>query len=95
MQSRKLRCSRGPRGQILFVAGSYLRRKISMSEASRRPIHPLLPIQPLVPSKRSEGPAEAVDTVVEWCAQGPPAARVADVRREHGQLTAARSFEIR
>lgn len=42
-----------------------------------------------------EGPAEAVDTVVEWCAQGPPAARVADVRREHGQLTAARSFEIR
>ena len=40
-----------------------------------------------------EGPAEAVDSLVEWCRQGPPRARVDDVRREPAAPTGARTFE--
>jgi acylphosphatase len=42
-----------------------------------------------------EGPADAVDALLEWCAQGPPAAQVENVRREPGKLTGARSFATR
>ena len=42
-----------------------------------------------------EGPAEAVEDLVEWCTQGPPSARVADVSREAGEAAGARSFEVR
>jgi acylphosphatase len=40
-----------------------------------------------------EGPSEAVETLVAWCAQGPPAARVEDVRRADGDLTGTPSFD--
>jgi acylphosphatase len=39
-----------------------------------------------------EGPAEAVESLVAWCAQGPPRARVHDVRRSDGKVSGARSF---
>ncbi len=42
-----------------------------------------------------EGPAEAVDELVDWCARGSDGARVEDVRREDGELTGARSFVTR
>ena len=39
-----------------------------------------------------EGPAEAVQSLVAWCADGPPNAHVDDVRVVEGELTGARSF---
>ena len=39
-----------------------------------------------------EGSAEAVQRLVAWCAEGPPRARVDDVRTADGELTGARSF---
>jgi acylphosphatase len=40
-----------------------------------------------------EGPAEAVEDLVAWCAHGPPRARVEGVRRSAGEPSDARSFE--
>jgi acylphosphatase len=43
----------------------------------------------------AEGPADMVAALVQWCHQGPPAARVARVAVEELAPTAAdRSFEI-
>lgn len=39
-----------------------------------------------------EGPGEAVDALVAWCADGPPRARVDEVRRSEGEMTGAREF---
>lgn len=39
-----------------------------------------------------EGPADAVEELVAWCADGPPRARVEDVRRTDGEVTGASSF---
>ncbi len=39
-----------------------------------------------------EGPAAAVEDLVAWCADGPPNARVDEVRTTDGELTGARSF---
>ena len=39
-----------------------------------------------------EGPDQAVDRLVDWCSEGSSAARVADVQREPGEVTDARSF---
>jgi len=39
-----------------------------------------------------EGPADAVQGLVAWCAEGPPNARVDDVRTTEGALTGAQSF---
>jgi acylphosphatase len=40
-----------------------------------------------------EGPSEAVEILVAWCAEGPPAARVEGVQRADGELTGAPSFD--
>jgi acylphosphatase len=40
-----------------------------------------------------EGAPGAVEELAAWCAEGPPAARVAEVRQQPGRLTGARSFE--
>ena len=40
-----------------------------------------------------EGPEEALDRLVDWCAEGPPAARVQGVERSASEPTGARSFE--
>ncbi len=42
-----------------------------------------------------EGPAAAVEDLVAWCADGPPNARVDEVRTTDGELTGARSFGSR
>ena len=42
-----------------------------------------------------EGPEGAVEEMVTWCRQGPPAARVADVEVTEVEPTAASSFEVR
>ncbi len=42
-----------------------------------------------------EGPATAVDALVEWCRQGPPAARVRRVGVIDSRPTGAGEFEIR
>ncbi len=42
-----------------------------------------------------EGGPDAVDALVGWCAQGPPAARVEDVRREPGTSTGDGFFGVR
>ena len=40
-----------------------------------------------------EGEPTAVDALVAWCAEGPPAARVDDVRRDEAAVTGSRHFE--
>jgi len=40
-----------------------------------------------------EGDPEAVEELVAWCAEGPPAARVDGVQRETGPVTGERSFQ--
>ena len=42
-----------------------------------------------------EGEAQAVDAMVAWLRQGPPAARVDRVDVSETQLTGATSFEVR
>ena len=42
-----------------------------------------------------EGEAQAVDAMVDWLRQGPPAARVDRVDVSETQLTGATSFEVR
>jgi acylphosphatase len=42
-----------------------------------------------------EGPAEAVDALAAWCADGPSQASVDEVRRTDGELTGARGFRAR
>jgi len=42
-----------------------------------------------------EGPATAVDALIEWCRQGPPAARVRRVGVIESRPTGAGGFEIR
>ena len=42
-----------------------------------------------------EGGAQAVDAMVAWLRQGPPAARVDRVDVSETQLTGATSFEVR
>jgi acylphosphatase len=42
-----------------------------------------------------EGPATAVDALVEWCRGGPPAARVRRVGVIESRPTGAASFDIR
>ena len=41
---------------------------------------------------RLEGEAQAVEELVAWCAEGPPAARVTDVRREPAEPSGATAF---
>jgi acylphosphatase len=41
-----------------------------------------------------EGDDQAVDAMVAWCRQGPPAARVRDVAVNPAGVSGARSFEI-
>ena len=41
-----------------------------------------------------EGDEEAVDAMVAWCRQGPPAGRVRDVTVNPAGVSGARSFEI-
>jgi len=41
-----------------------------------------------------EGDDEAVDAMVAWCREGPPAARVRDVAVNPAGVSGARSFEI-
>jgi acylphosphatase len=41
-----------------------------------------------------EGPAEAVDAVVAWCATGPPAARVDAVERAEADATGTTGFRV-
>jgi len=42
-----------------------------------------------------EGPRESVESVVEWCHEGSPAARVEDVEVEYGDPEGLDGFEIR
>lgn len=42
-----------------------------------------------------EGPAEAVEAMVEWCHEGSPAARVDDVEAEYDDPEGVDGFEIR
>ncbi len=42
-----------------------------------------------------EGPAEAVEAMVEWCHEGSPAARVDDVEAEYANPEGLDGFEIR
>ena len=42
-----------------------------------------------------EGPAEAVDSLAAWCADGPAQAQVDEVRRDAGELTGAEEFRSR
>ena len=39
-----------------------------------------------------EGAPEAVDELVSWCAEGPPAARVSDVARSDAEPAGAEQF---
>jgi acylphosphatase len=41
-----------------------------------------------------EGPAEAVEAVVDWCAAGPPAARVESVDRQQAEATGTTGFRV-
>ncbi len=44
----------------------------------------------------AEGPASAIEALVEWCRQGPPAARVRDVAIDSVEPTGqSAGFEIR
>jgi acylphosphatase len=40
-----------------------------------------------------EGSPDAVEQLVAWCADGPPAARVEDVRRQAAETTDAVGFD--
>ncbi|PSP80449.1 acylphosphatase [Halobacteriales archaeon QS_1_68_20] len=42
-----------------------------------------------------EGPRDAVESMVEWCHEGSPAARVEDVEAEYGEPEGYTGFEIR
>ena len=42
-----------------------------------------------------EGPDEAVESMVEWCHEGSPAAEVEDVEAEYGKPQGEEGFEIR
>ncbi len=42
-----------------------------------------------------EGPTEAVESMVEWCWEGSPAANVEDVEAEYGEPRGIEGFEIR
>ncbi|MCU4739983.1 acylphosphatase [Natronoglomus mannanivorans] len=42
-----------------------------------------------------EGPTEAVESMVEWCHEGSPAADVADVEAEYEDPQGEDGFEIR
>lgn len=42
-----------------------------------------------------EGPREAVESMVEWCHEGSPAAEVEDVEAEFGDPQGENGFEIR
>jgi acylphosphatase len=42
-----------------------------------------------------EGPEDAVEEMVTWCRQGPPAARVTDVQVTDTPPSGAASFEVR
>ena len=42
-----------------------------------------------------EGPADAVEAMVEWCHEGSPAASVAAVEVEYGDPQGLEGFEIR
>ncbi|MCU4925568.1 acylphosphatase [Halobacteria archaeon AArc-dxtr1] len=42
-----------------------------------------------------EGPTDAVESVVEWCHEGSPAADVASVDVEHEEPEGIEGFEIR
>ncbi len=41
-----------------------------------------------------EGPEEAIDELLHWCAEGPPAARVDEVRRRAADLEDAGEFRV-
>jgi acylphosphatase len=41
-----------------------------------------------------EGPDDAVETMVAWCRQGPPAAAVDRVEVQETEATGAASFEV-
>ena len=42
-----------------------------------------------------EGPTAAVESMVEWCHEGSPAAAVEDVEAEYGEPKGEEGFEIR
>ncbi len=42
-----------------------------------------------------EGGSEAVEAMIRWCRQGPPAAAVDEVAVEYQELEGAQTFEIR
>ena len=42
----------------------------------------------------AEGSQDAVDALVAWCHEGPPAARVRDVAVREASVTGATSFEV-
>ncbi len=42
-----------------------------------------------------EGPAPAVDAVVEWCRQGPPLARVTRITSDNEPAVSERGFTVR
>jgi acylphosphatase len=41
-----------------------------------------------------EGPTEALERLLEWCAVGPPAARVEEVRQRSSEARGATSFDV-
>ncbi len=43
----------------------------------------------------AEGPADAVDALLAWCAEGPPLAHVVSVDADEAAPEGATSFEIR
>jgi acylphosphatase len=43
----------------------------------------------------AEGPQDRVESLVAWCRQGPPAARVRDVATEWLAATGDRGFRVR
>lgn len=42
-----------------------------------------------------EGPEDAVETMVTWCREGPPRARVSRVEVEQAEPTGAAGFDVR
>lgn len=42
-----------------------------------------------------EGPRSAVESMVDWCHEGSPAARVEDVAADHGEPEGLDGFEVR
>lgn len=43
----------------------------------------------------AEGPTELLNDFIKWCYEGPPAARVTNVKIEEGELKNFSVFEIR